>query len=152
MNTLLAVDLGLTCGFACMSDVPQILWARSKHYASRGSMRRAAAALIREQTELQHLVLEGDRQLGIIWEKPALQQGVDVIWVSPETWRQRMYGKMKLTGSERLKEMAVKQAMHAVKTLGISMPKQSLRHDAAEAVLIALWAVESIGWFKMDSF
>ena len=136
---VLAVDLGLRGGLAAFDDDGGLLWYRSTNFGSRGRLRRAVTGVLDKLPDLQLVALEGDRTLGEVWERAAVKRGAEVVWVNAETWRETL-----LTPSQRRSGSDAKRAADTVARQIIrksSAPNPtSLRHDAAEAVLIGVWA------------
>lgn len=73
--------------------------------------------------------------------------GKDVVRVTPNTWRDALYGKKRERDSLKLKQLAVEYVMHK---FHVNLP-----HDAAESVCLGLWGEYSTEvltlvekWFK----
>ena len=91
------------------------------------------------------MVVEGDRMLGEIWQKEALRRHMGFRVVRPEQWRQALLLPRKQRTGALAKDEAGHLARQIIEWSGLSKPK-SLKHDAAEAILIGLWAVIELGW------
>jgi hypothetical protein len=95
--------------------------------------------------DVSHLIVEGGGTLAAPWGEEAERRGIDVQWVSAETWRKAfLYPREQRTG-EIAKRTADDLARRVIEWSGARRPT-SLRHDAAEAVLIGLWGVLQLGW------
>ncbi len=150
MSTLspgvLAVDLGLRTGLALFGADGRLRWYRSSNLGSTARLRRAVWGVLDEAGQLAQLVLEGDRRLGGIWARAAEKRGAGVRWVAPETWRSVVLPpRMRRSGADA-KHHADAVARHTIAWSGAKKPTGALRHDAAEAILIGLWAVWDLGW------
>lgn len=144
-RVVLAVDLGLRLGLAAYTEAGELLWYRSQHYATRAKLKAAVYGVMRPIEGLSALVLEGDRGLGSLFARQAQKWGVEVIWVAPETWREAlMPGKYRRSGADA-KAHADTLARQLIEERGGHRPT-SLRHDAAEAILIGRWALLELGW------
>ncbi|MBN2428342.1 MAG: hypothetical protein JXK94_08400 [Deltaproteobacteria bacterium] len=67
--------------------------------------------------------------------------------MSAETWhRVFLYPRQQRTGVIA-KHSAEERAREIIAWLGGSRPT-SLRHDAAEAILIGLWGLKKVGWLE----
>ena len=137
---ILAVDLGLRSGLAVFAEDGELVRYRSTNFGSRRRLKKAVYGLIREAGPPQILVLEGARNLASIWEKAAEKQGVEVICVAPETWRQDLLVPRQRRSGADAKEAAQDLAREIIEERGGHRPT-SLRHDAAEAILIGYWAL-----------
>ncbi len=150
---VLAVDLGLRLGLALWDDQGALHWARSQHFGSRDAMRRGAWAIIRDAGPLTALALEGDRALGEVWERAARKQWPQVIVLKTGArgWREAMMTPSQLSlTSAKLKALAGQLAREAWRDHGASKGPTALRHDAAEAVLLGLWALRQLAIAPQD--
>lgn len=141
-NTLLAVDLGLKSGIAQYGADGRLLKYRSTNFGSLSRLRKAVPGILKSLGPVSHVVVEGDRALGEIWQKSA---GNRFQWVSPEQWRGRLLLSRKQRSGKAAKDEADVLARKIIVWSGLKRPT-SLRHDAAEAILIGLWAVLEFGW------
>ena len=145
-RALLAVDLGLKTGLAYYGGDGRLVWYRSHNLGSRQRLKRAAYGLLSEHSSVTHLAVEGGGPLVEPWKKEAERRGLRFLRVDAETWRKEL-----LTPSERrlpsakLKIRADQLARAAITWSDAPQPT-SLRHDAAEAVLLGLYAAVRFGW------
>ena len=145
MATLLSVDLGLRAGFALYGNDGRLRWYRSQNFGALPRLRRAAQSMLQDLPDLQWLVLEGGGALADSWQKAAERQAIPVIQTSAEVWRQRLlYPRQQRSGVDA-KQHADRLARAMIEWSGAPRPT-SLRHDAAEAILIGLWGVLQVGW------
>lgn len=76
-----------------------------------------------------------------------MKQGVRVQRVSAEAWRDDLlYVRERLSAADA-KKHAEELARRVIRWSGAPAPT-SLRHDAAEAILIGLWGVLTLGWLR----
>ena len=142
---LLAVDLGLRTGIALYGEDGRLLSYRSQNFGQVSRLRKAVPGILRQHPEITQLVVEGDRQLGEIWFKTAHKRQIQTHVVRPETWRQALLLQRKQRSGSEAKKWADQLARSVIAWSGLSKPS-SLRHDAAEAILIGLWGVMEVGW------
>lgn len=145
MSTLLAIDLGLKAGFATYSRDGILLRYRSTNFGSYQRLKKAAWKIFNEEGPPQVLVLEGDKHLASIWSKIARRFDTQVIHVAPETWRKELLHKSQRRSGSDAKEAAAQIARQVIEHSDANAPT-SLRHDAAEAILIGLWALLHLQW------
>jgi hypothetical protein len=145
MAALLAVDLGLRTGLAAYARDGRLRWYRSQHFGSRASLRRGAHGLLDAAPDVVHLVLEGGGPIADIWVREAVRRGLSVRRISAEDWRARFLGPNDQRGRDRSKLGADVLARRVIEWSEAPRPT-SLRHDAAEAILIGLWGVLEAGW------
>lgn len=143
---LLAVDLGLRCGLALYDRGGRLQKFWSTNFGSVSRLKRAAYGVVAEIEALEHVYLEGDRALAEIWSKVAERRGASTTLVSAETWRSRLlYAREQRSGHD-----AKRHADHLARTViawsRVRCPS-SLRHDAAEAILLGLYGVLDRGWW-----
>jgi hypothetical protein len=150
MPSLLAVDLGLRTGLALYGPDARLVWYRSQHFASRAALRRGVHGLLDACPDLDHLVLEGGGPIADIWVREARRRGISVQRIAAENWRGRFFDPTDRRGRDRSKLTADVLARRIIEWSGAPRPT-SLRHDAAEAILIGLWGVLEAGWLEQLS-
>lgn len=142
---LVAVDLGLRAGIATFGDDGRLRTYRSTNFGSRSRLRAGAPAVIGDLPGVTTIVVEGDRTLARLWLRAAERRGCIGIEVAPEVWRDRLLPLADRRSGDRAKQAADRLARRVIDWSGAARPT-SLRHDAAEAICIGLWAVLDIGW------
>ena len=147
MASLLTVDLGLRTGLALYGPDARLAWYRSQHYGNRASLRRGAHGLLDAEPDQAHLVLEGGGPIADIWVREAGRRGIPVRRVAAEDWRGRLFIPKDQHGRDRSKLSADGLARRVIGWSGALRPT-SLRHGAAEAILIGLWGVLEVGWLE----
>ena len=147
MSSLLAVDVGLRTGLALYRQDGRLLWYRSHNLGNATRLRRAVQNLLRELPDLVWVVLEGGGPLADIWTHEAERRQIQVRRISAEDWRsQLLYPRQRRHGAQA-KNSADAMARRVIESSAASRPT-SLRHDAAEAILIGLWGLLDVGWLK----
>ena len=144
-TALLAVDLGLRTGLAHFDRRGRLLRFASRHFGGRDALRRGAPSLLAELEALEWLVYEGDARLARAWCRPAEARGIQCLRVEPDTWRQALLLPRQRTESSLLKReaMVLAERIVADAPARAAMPPGP---DAAEAILIGLWACRQLGW------
>jgi hypothetical protein len=145
---LVAVDLGLRTGIAVFDGEARLCSYGSRNFGSRTRLRAGADSVLREVGRVDVLVVEGDRALGAIWATRAARLGARTLEVAPEHWRERLLHVRERRNAREAKAAADVLARRTIEVLGVRRPT-SLRHDAAEAVLIGLWGCLEIGWLEV---
>src|SRR5215203_6670474 len=87
---LLAIDLGLRCGWAAFDETGRLLAYGSRHYGNRSALRKAIPQVLNQYPQLATLVVEGGGELYIPWQKEAERRGIPVRQVSSEVWRKAL--------------------------------------------------------------
>jgi len=147
MGSLLSVDLGIKTGLALYGQDGRLCWYRSKNYGSAARLKRDVHNVLESISDLLLMVLEGGGALVTPWEREAARKHVPVKLVQAEQWRPKfLYPREQLTGL-KAKQHADDIARKIIVWSGLPRPT-SLRHDAAEAVLIGMWAVIDAGWLR----
>jgi len=147
VGSLLGVDLGLRTGLALYNQNGRLRWYRSRHFGSAAQLRRGARSVLKELPGLAWLIVEGSGPLAEIWTREAERWQVAVRQVRPEEWREALlWPREQRTGAEA-KQNADQLARQVIEWSGARRPT-SLRHDAAEAILIGLWGVLQVGWLE----
>lgn len=145
MASLLAVDLGLRAGLALYGEDGRLIWYRSHNFGSAGRLRKGAYSILNEIPELSWMILEGGESLARAWLSQAQRREIHVRQISAETWRPQLLSPRQQRSGSDAKQHADILAREIIAWSGMARPT-SLRHDAAEAILIGLWGVKEIGW------
>ena len=144
MGSLLAIDVGIRTGLALFGPDGRVVWYRSQNFGSAGRLRRAAHGLLGELPQVQWVVLEGGGPLAEIWKREAARRSLAVLQIGAEVWRERLlYDRERRTGVDA-KAHAGQLARAIIDWSGAAKPT-SLRHDAAEAIVIGLWGAIEVG-------
>lgn len=149
MRRLLAIDLGYRSGFAVYGEDGRLQSYRSTNFGSAARMKKAAWGVLRDIDELARVVAEGDRNLADVWEKTAGKIGAKFRLTSADEWREELLLERQRRSGQRAKDAADDLAREVIEWSGADRPT-SLRHDAAEAILIGLWGVLQAGWLSQD--
>ncbi|MFO0952205.1 MAG: hypothetical protein U0835_13855 [Isosphaeraceae bacterium] len=147
MHALMAVDLGLRTGLAAFGRDGQLAWYRSQHFGSLERLRRCVHGLLESEPEIERLVIEGGGPIADVWERAAGHRSIHVRRISAEDWRNDFLDPKGRAGRDRSKQSADVLARRVIEWSGARRPT-SLRHDAAEAILIGLWGVLDAGWLR----
>ena len=144
---LLAVDLGLRSGLALYGPDGRVRWYRSQNFGSQSRLKRAVPSVLHSAAPLAWLVLEGGGPIAEVWEREALRRALPVLRVSAQDWRARLLYAREQRSGGLAKDAADGLARRVIEWSAASRPT-SLRHDAAEAVLLGLWACLEVGWLE----
>ena len=144
MTVLLAVDLGLRTGLAEYDGQGRLLRYSSRHYGTIGLMRRALSSILDSSPEMRWLVLEGGGPIADVWSTQAERRGIGVVPVSADVWRGVLLLTREQRNGKQAKRVADGLARQVIAWSGAKRPT-SLRHDAAEAILVGLWGCWSQG-------
>jgi hypothetical protein len=145
MSVLLAVDLGLRTGLALYSRDGRLLWYRSRNFGTPERLRRAARRLLADIKDLALVVLEGGGPIADIWVRQATRNGIVIRRIGADRWRKALLYPRQRRSGDQAKHSADFMARRIIEWSAAARPT-SLRHDAAEAILIGLWGVLDAGW------
>jgi hypothetical protein len=146
-GSLLAVDVGLSMGLALFDKGGRLKWFRSRRLSSTGSLKRIVHGILEDLPGLAWLVLEGGGPLANVWAREARRREISVLEVCAEVWREKfLYPRERRSGS-LAKDKADALARRIITWSGAPRPT-SLRHHAAESILVGMWAVLELGWLK----
>jgi len=123
----------------------RLIWYRSRNFGAASRLKRAIPALLHEAFDPTYVVLEGGGPLAEHWTTAAEKHGSRVKRVSAEEWRSVFLLPRDQRSGDQAKRIADRIARHVVEWSHATRPT-SLRHDAAEAILIGLWGVIDVGW------
>lgn len=147
MGALLAVDLGLKTGLALYGEDGRLIWYRSHNFGTTDRLRRGAHGILKGTPDIGAMVIEGGGNLAVVWEKEAEQRGIPVRRVGAEVWRQAFLLPREQRSGVEAKKHAGEMARRIIDWSGTARPT-SLRHDAAEAILIGIWGLLHFGWIE----
>ncbi|HLY08390.1 MAG TPA: hypothetical protein VKW04_03685 [Planctomycetota bacterium] len=136
---LLCIDLGLRCGWAAFDGTGRLRSYGSRHFGNRTSLRKAIPQILGQYPRLEKLVIEGGGDLFLPWEKEATRRGIPVQQVMGEVWREAILKPHQRRTGQAAKEASDDVARGVIERSGAKRPT-SLRHDAAEAILVGVWA------------
>jgi hypothetical protein len=142
---LLAIDVGVRTGLALYNRFGRLVWYRSKNFGTTARLRRGARSLLENNPEVAYLVLEGGGTLADIWAGEAVRLGISVRQISAAIWRKELLYPREQRSAALAKQAADTLARRVITWSDAPRPT-SLRHDAAEAILIGLWAVVDLEW------
>ena len=142
---LLAVDLGVRTGLACYGSDGRLVSYQSRNFGSKGRLKRAIPSILSGVGEVSWLIMEGSRDLSELWIKSAIRRNIQYKCIGAEKWRQKLLFPREQQSGVWAKKHADRIARSII--LWSEAPKPtSLKHDAAEAILIGLWGVLEVGW------
>lgn len=145
---LLAVDAGVRAGIAIFGPDGRLERYRSTNFGSVKRLKSGVYGVCAEIDDLTHLVVEGaGGGIADPWVKEARRRDLNLRQVHAGIWRERLLHPRDRRSGSAAKEQADVLARRAIEASDARRPT-SLRHDAAEAILIGLWAVLELGWLS----
>lgn len=145
MPHLLAVDLGLRTGLALYDADGRLVRYRSQNFGSLSRLKQGAFREVNGVPELDALVVEGDANLAKPWLRAAERRGAKTFAIHAHDWRPAILNERAQRSGRDAKEAADGLARAIIAMSGAKKPT-SLRHDAAEAILIGWWGCIQLGW------
>ncbi|RMH68572.1 MAG: hypothetical protein D6675_15625 [Gemmatimonadetes bacterium] len=146
-DTLLAVDVGVRTGLALYGFDGKLIWYRSHNFGKSSRLRRGVPVILAEIPDMVWVVLEGSGTLAEVWVREAEKRHLNVRQVPAEVWRKHFFYPREQRSAVLAKRHADEMARKVIDWSGAPRPT-SLRHDAAEAILVGLWGVLDVGWLK----
>ncbi|MBN2283349.1 MAG: hypothetical protein JXO48_05620 [Deltaproteobacteria bacterium] len=144
MGSLLAVDLGVRAGLALYGGDGRLRWYRSHNFGSVQRLRKGVSRVLSDVPDLEWVIVEGGGDLAGIWEREAQRRNVSFLTVPAEIWRERFLLPREQRSRVLAKTHAEVMARRIIAWSGTKRPT-SLRHDAAEAIIVGLWGVLEVG-------
>lgn len=139
----------MRAGLAEYSDSGRLLTYRSHNFGSRARLRDGVRSILHGLPDLQVLLLEGGGPLAEIWQRAGERRELRLIVVSAEEWRKSLLLKREQRSGTQAKDVADRLARRVIEWSAAARPT-SLRHDAAEAILVGLWGVKELGWLDLS--
>lgn len=143
---LLAVDAGLRAGIAVFGQDGRLEHYRSTNFGSLARLKRGVFGVMAEIPGLARVVVEGGGGgFAEPWLREARRRGLPGRMVDAGAWRTRLLLARDRRTGVAAKEQAGNLARVIIAWSGAPRPT-SLRHDAAEAILLGLWDAMEAGW------
>ena len=143
-GSLLAVDLGIRAGLAFFGADGRLRWYGSRNFGNRARLRRGIPGILEGEPGLAWLVVEGGGDLAPLWTGEAEKRGIGILQTTAEAWRERLFILRDRRNGAKAKSSAGDAARLVIEWSRARRPT-SLRHDAAEAIMIGLWGVLETG-------
>ncbi len=143
--SLLAVDLGLKTGLALFEKSGKLIWYRSHNFGTTERLRRGVARILEGIPGLAAIFIEGGGSLATVWEKEAQRRNIALQRIDAGEWRRLFLLSREQRSGVEAKKHAGEVARRVIAWAEASRPT-SLRHDAAEAIMIGLWGLLHLGW------
>jgi hypothetical protein len=147
MPSLLAIDLGLKTGLALYAGNGKLLWYRSHNFGTTERLRRGVPGILDGIPDLSVVVIEGGGNLATVWRKEAERRGLTLHRIDAGEWRQLfLYSREQRSGLDAKRNAG--EIARTVIEWSDALRPTSLRHDAAEAIMIGLWGVFKVEWLN----
>ncbi len=137
---LLAIDLGLRCGFAAFDEDGDLVGYHSTHFPRPSMLRATAWKVLMRWPNLRRIVVEGDPSYAALWQKLADKRGIAFSIVRPETWRARMLKPRQCVSGQAAKQAARNLSRRIIAASTAPRPKGPMTTDVCEAIVIGAWA------------
>jgi hypothetical protein len=142
---LLAIDAGLRAGIAIFGADGRLERYRSTNFGSPSRLKKGTYGVMNEVPGLVRVVIEGGGPVAEPWIREMKRRKVAGLRVDAGIWRERLLLPRDRRSGVDAKAQADEIARQVIEWSGAPRPT-SLRHDAAEAILIGLWGVLEVGW------
>ncbi len=139
------MDAGLRAGIAIYTGDGRLEAYRSTNFGALSRLKRGVYSVMRDVDGLAEVVVEGGGTHADPWLREIERRGVSGVRVDAGIWREKLLLPRDRRSGVDAKEQADTVARRIIEWSGATKPT-SLRHDAAEAILIGLWGVLRIGW------
>ena len=146
---LLAVDLGLRTATAVLDGSGQILQVDDWRFKDLHQLEGALEGILCNHS-ITHVVVEGaDMKLNRIWRLAVEKYDLPFARVVAEDWREVLLLPKERKNKQAAKDAAVLIAKQFLTNkLDHNNSSAKLSKDAAEAVLVGLYALQVLGWAK----
>jgi hypothetical protein len=118
---------------------------RSTNFGSPKRLKSAVHGVMGGIPALERVVVEGGGDVAEPWLREAARRRLSSTLVQAGEWRRLLLLPRNQRSGTEAKEQADLLARRVIEWSGVPRPT-SLRHDAAEAILIGLWGVLEAGW------
>lgn len=131
-------------GLALYGEDGRLVWFRSHNFGSVARLRRAIPAILADNF-VTNAIAEGGGVVRDAWARECERAGVELTTVSAEEWRAALLLPREQHTGAQAKRVADTLARRVIEWSNAPRPT-SLRHDAAEAILVGLWQSVQLGW------
>ena len=152
-SLLFSLDLGLRFGWALYTQELDLIAYGSRHCGSVAQFKALAYSSIKRLPHDSHVYVEGGGPLLKYWRNPAEKRSLYFRSVHAEQWRSDtlpITHQYHVRGTV-MKAEAIKRARPLILAQSGKRAK-TLRHDAAEAILMGWWALYQIEWCSEARF
>jgi hypothetical protein len=132
-------------GLALYAGDGRLRWYRSQNFGSAARLRRGAPSRLDAIVDPEWVVVEGGGPLAEVWGREAARRHLSWRRVDAGEWRELLLLPREQRTGMQAKRHADELARRVIEWSGAPRPT-SLRHDAAEAILVGLWGVQNVGW------
>lgn len=141
---LLAVDVGLSTGFARFDDRGRLLWHGSHNFGAAARHKRGILHVLDRAGAVDWLALEGGGSLLRHWENEARRRYIETLVYSAEEWRNALFPVRERTDAERAKGFARQVARRLIAWDSPAGPRDT-QFDTAEAICLGVAACLEVG-------
>lgn len=110
---------------------------------SLASLKKTVYPMLKSIENLSFLFIEGGGPIVRIWLNAALKLGLSVQNIDAADWRKDLLFQREYRTGFKAKESAIQRAQQIIDLSG-APSKNKPTHDAAEAILIGLWAFRNM--------
>ena len=147
MEFLLSIDLGVKTGFAMFNSQSELLWFRSHNFGNKARLKKAIPWVLNLEDEMDYIVIEGGGPLRKLWDAQLEKRNISVMHIMAEDWRSELLFDREQRKGKKAKEFAVRYAENFL-TKTSAKKTNELNVNAAEAILIGIWAMKKLGWLN----
>lgn len=144
---LLAVDAGVRTGLALFGNDGKLVWYRSHNMGSPASLKKAIYPLLKSIDCLVYLFVEGGGPITESWMNASAKLGITAYKTDAGVWRKDLLYESEFPNGQKAKENAIKLAEAEIKKSGAPSYNKP-GHDAAEAILMGIWACKKVNWIE----
>jgi hypothetical protein len=150
LQHLMSVDLGVKTGVAFFNSQGKLLWHKSQNFGNKVRLKKGIPYLLETEDPVDYLIIEGGGPLVKIWDNVLIKRNIEVIHIMADEWRHELLFNREQRSGKQAKEMALRYARNVVDNMGLKKIAV-VNNDAAEAILIGLYAMQKIGWINNAS-
>lgn len=150
LKFLLSVDLGVKTGLAMYSSQGRLIWYRSQNFGNKVRLKKGIPGILNPDDGIDYVVIEGGGPLRKIWDAHLDRKNIEVMHIMAEDWRSDLLFEREQRSGKKAKEKALQYAERVIEKCS-DKKIIPLNVNAAEAILIGLWAMKKLGWIERPS-
>ncbi len=124
-----------------------LLWYKSQNFGNKARLRKAIPWILKQEDEIDYIVIEGGGPLRKLWDTQLEKRNINIMHIMAEDWRRELLFNREQRKGKKAKKFAIQFAENFLMKIG-SKKTSELNVNAAEAILIGIWAMKKLGWIN----
>jgi hypothetical protein len=124
-----------------------MLWFKSQNFGNKARLKKAIPWILNLEDEIDYIVIEGGGPLRKLWDAQLEKRNISVMNIMAEDWRKDLLLDREQRKGKNAKAYAIRYAENYLTKTALKKTSE-LNVNAAEAILIGIWAMKKLGWIN----